>query len=67
MNRFENSKHRLEVLMTEVDDFDPDDADAKTRSNLGKALALVADEMVKLSLEKAHKLRNMAIDVLEGN
>lgn len=61
------SRRRLEVLMTEADDFDPEDGGAKLRSDMAKALDMVQKEMDKFDSAKAHTLRLMAIEVMEGN
>ena len=59
----EANRHRLEVMLTEADDYDKDDKVARYRSRRAKALAKQADA----AEAKAHALRTTAIEYLEGN
>lgn len=59
-------RRRLESLMCDVDDFDPDDDAAKLRSDIAKNLKAAID-LIDGWPSECETLTRIAIQILEGN
>ncbi len=64
---YRQAQDRLNVLMTEIDDFDPADTAAAARSFTAHHLIEAADTIEEAAQETALILRKAAIATLEGN